>query len=71
MMAEIYARGPIACAIDAVPILNYTGGVFSGSNDKKKDHIISVIGWGFDDSVGLKYWHVRFEPDIHTLNIFY
>merc|ERR550517_1338120 len=26
-MAEIYARGPIACGIDAAPILEYTGGL--------------------------------------------
>ena len=24
---EIFNRGPIACNVDAVPILNYTGGI--------------------------------------------
>ncbi len=28
MMAEIYHRGPIACALNAEPILDYPGGVF-------------------------------------------
>ena len=26
-MKEIFNRGPIACNVDAVPILNYTGGI--------------------------------------------
>jgi len=26
MMKEIYARGPIACSVDAEPLHNYTGG---------------------------------------------
>lgn len=56
MMAEIYARGPIACNIDAVPLLNYTGGIVVDESirDKLTDHVISVVGWGVDD--GLKYW---------------
>merc|ERR1712085_228911 len=31
MMKEIYARGPIACGIDAMPLLNYTSGVFKSN----------------------------------------
>jgi cathepsin X len=56
MMKEIYARGPISCGIDAVPILEYTGGVFSGPNGGV-DHVISVVGWGSEN--GSKYWIVR------------
>jgi cathepsin X len=59
MMAEIYARGPIACAIDADPIRTYTGGIVDDSTDKDIDHIISVVGWGFDKPSNKKYWIVR------------
>jgi cathepsin X len=56
MAKEIYARGPIACGIDAAPILNYTGGVVDmvGSG---VDHVISVTGWGTEN--GKQYWIVR------------
>jgi len=60
MQAEIYARGPIACGIDAAEILDYKGGIFSDSNAGRDiDHIISVTGWGYDATSGTKYWNVR------------
>ena len=59
MMAEIYARGPISCGIDAGPIENYTSGIFMDTGDTAIDHIISVAGWGVDASSGVKYWIVR------------
>jgi len=43
MMKEIYARGPIACDIDADPIANYTRGVFVGDG-KDINHDISIVG---------------------------
>eukprot|EP00462_Mataza_sp_D1_P008130 CAMPEP_0175163218 /NCGR_PEP_ID=MMETSP0087-20121206/25621_1 /TAXON_ID=136419 /ORGANISM="Unknown Unknown, Strain D1" /LENGTH=322 /DNA_ID=CAMNT_0016451885 /DNA_START=40 /DNA_END=1008 /DNA_ORIENTATION=+ len=57
MQKEIYARGPIACGIDAKPLLKYTGGIISKLG-LLTDHVISVTGWG-TDSAGTKYWHVR------------
>jgi len=60
MMAEIYARGPIACGVNAMPLVNYTGGVYS--DDRKFnfiDHEVSVVGWGVDDKTGQKYWMMR------------
>lgn len=47
MMAEIYARGPISCGIDASFIEDYTGGVFyNPTTDWSIDHIIALVGWG-------------------------
>jgi len=57
MMKEIYNRGPIACNVDAVPILNYTGGIVTAKSNQT-DHTISVVGWGTDSTEGL-YWIVR------------
>ena len=58
MQKEIYARGPIACGIDASPILNYTKGVFVKKGlFQMVDHVISVVGWGVED--GQSYWIVR------------
>jgi cathepsin X len=60
MAAEIYARGPIACGINAGPALNYTGGIFDdASAGTGVDHIISVTGWGTDPKTGKQYWNVR------------
>jgi len=58
MKAEIYARGPIGCGIDADDnFLAYTGGIYS---EKKLfpmiDHEISVVGWGKDEATGMEYW---------------
>merc|ERR1719401_3129942 len=57
MMREIHSRGPIVCGIDAIPLVNYTGGIVGGEGNQI-DHAISVAGWGTDPVEG-KYWHVR------------
>merc|ERR1711953_1370187 len=57
MQKEIFNRGPIACGIDAGPLLNYESGVIE-SSERSVDHIISVVGWGKDASKG-DYWIVR------------
>jgi len=56
MAKEIFARGPIACGIDAIPILNYTGGIVNMTGDGT-DHVISIVGWGKQDNT--QYWIVR------------
>ena len=57
MQKEIFARGPIACGIDAAPILKYTSGIATMAGSQV-DHVISVVGWGNDDKEG-QYWIVR------------
>jgi cathepsin X len=58
MKKEIYARGPVACGVDADPLRNYTGGVFDEPNaSKNTNHIVSIVGWSSDDKG--QYWIVR------------
>jgi cathepsin X len=56
MAKEIMTRGPIACGIDAVPLLKYTGGIVDEPG-AGVDHVISVVGWG--NQHGKEYWIVR------------
>lgn len=65
MMAEIYARGPIACSLNSEPDVfnDYHGGIVSctDSDDKKcsqtsTDHVVVIAGWGVDSDSGMKYW---------------
>jgi len=58
MAKEIYQRGPIACGIDAAPILDYQGGIVTDSGSQI-DHVISIVGWGTDSTNGQQYWIVR------------
>jgi len=57
MMKEIYNRGPIACGVDANPLLNYESGIVT-EKGSGVDHVVSVVGWGTDPKVGM-YWIVR------------
>jgi len=65
MSAEIFARGPISCGVDASVIEGYTGGIFNDTTGAQSiDHIIAVVGYGHGvDPVtcpgGCDYWIVR------------
>jgi cathepsin X len=60
MQQEIYNNGPIACGINANEILNYTGGILDVPDKSKEiDHIISVVGWEYDEVTKKQYWVVR------------
>ena len=58
MMAELFARGPIACSVYAHTdsFLKYTSGVIRDSTPyNMTTHVIALIGWGVDDE-GVNYW---------------
>jgi cathepsin X len=65
MKAEIYARGPISCGVDATDQLEaFSGAVTNGdpiyseyNPNPEINHIISVVGYGVEGSTG--YWIVR------------
>mmetsp|Transcript_4844 Transcript_4844/g.16887 ORF Transcript_4844/g.16887 Transcript_4844/m.16887 type:complete len:349 (-) Transcript_4844:73-1119(-) len=57
MQKEIFARGPIACGIDAGPTLQYESGIATDPGETV-DHVVSVVGWGTDPEKG-GYWIVR------------
>jgi cathepsin X len=56
MKLEVYRRGPVACGIDADPLLRYEGGIIEDGG-RAVNHVVSVVGWG-DDGRG-QYWLVR------------
>jgi len=62
MMNEIMERGPIGCGVNAMPLLNYTGGVFRHEDEPHffnfVDHEVAVVGWGVDAD-GTPYWDMR------------
>jgi len=57
--AEIFARGPVATGVNAVEILEYTGGIIDLPwKSKEVDHIVSITGWGQSPD-GSQHWIVR------------
>lgn len=58
MMAEIYARGPIACSVYAhgESFVNYKGGVITDPTAyNHTTHVVALTGWGTGKD-GTKYW---------------
>ena len=60
IMAEVYARGPVAAGIDANLLDEYTGGVLTPPADYEYEinHIVAIVGWD-ETKAGEKYWIVR------------
>jgi cathepsin X len=69
MKAEIAARGPISCGIDATDAMDaYEGGVYAERKDPGRvriNHVVSVVGWDVlppsPETGGeqVEVWHVR------------
>jgi len=53
IMAEISARGPVSCGINAGPLEDYTGGILTKYSDGV-NHVIQLAGYGEEN--GVKYW---------------
>jgi len=59
IMTEIYARGPVSAAVNAGPLHDYPGGIYSSEGESKgTTHIVSIVGWGTNED-GVKFWIVR------------
>jgi cathepsin X len=51
--------GPISCGVDANDAMEeYSGGIFASSGSSI-NHIISLFGWGVDETTGDEYWLLR------------
>jgi len=60
MKTEIYNHGPIACGINANEIDDYHSGILNiPSAQKMVNHIISIVGWGYDENLQKQYWIIR------------
>eukprot|EP00977_Amphora_coffeiformis_P023427 scaffold13351_cov200-Amphora_coffeaeformis.AAC.8 len=60
IMTEIFVRGPVAATINAEPIVNWKGGIFTDdSHSQMTNHIVSIVGWGTDPDTGKKHWVIR------------
>jgi cathepsin X len=58
IQAEIYARGPVACYIDADPLESYNDcSINSYAGASGINHAIQLAGWGVDN--GQQYWWGR------------
>jgi len=46
MKYEIYTNGPIACAINAIPLFHHKNKTFDNPNASRNlNHIVSIVGW--------------------------
>lgn len=60
MKIEIYKNGPIACGLNAAELDDYEGGVLDVPKKLKTiNHIIAVVGWGYDETINKQYWNIR------------
>tara|TARA_B100000674_G_C37902698_1_gene944546 strand:+ start:518 stop:1444 length:927 start_codon:yes stop_codon:yes gene_type:complete len=57
---ELFKNGPIACGVNAEPLLTYTGGIVNNTHQSQEiNHIVSIVGWEYDPKTRLQSWIVR------------
>ena len=60
IQAEIFARGPVAAAVNGQALHNYTGGIFDDTTaSRSTTHIVSIVGWDRNKEDGSMYWICR------------
>ena len=59
--AEVFARGPVSCEIDATEGLDaYKEGIYREYKPSAQtNHIVSIVGWGHVEETDEEYWIVR------------
>ena len=71
--SEIYVRGPVKASLNALPLLNYTGGIIYDSpynrQNIKHNHGVSIIGWGYENSTQVSYWIIRNRYVVNVENV--
>jgi Papain family cysteine protease len=59
-------RNQVAATINAEPIVEYKGGVFTDEQySQETNHIISIVGWGTDEDTNTEYWIIRNSWYVH------
>jgi len=60
--AEVFARGPVSCGIEATSGLDaFQGGYIYKEYIDSPDinHIVAIVGWGLESSNGTEFWIIR------------
>jgi len=58
--SEIFARGPVAANVNANPIIEYDGSIFTDDTASKfTDHVVSIVGWDMDETTNTQFWIIR------------
>jgi cathepsin X len=58
--AEIYARGPVAAAVNGKALHEYRGGIISDTTaSTNSTHVVSLVGWGINAEDDTTYYIAR------------
>lgn len=60
VMAEVFARGPVAAAVNGQALHEYQGGIYRDTNaSRQTTHMVSIVGWGVTNNSTEPYWIIR------------